>query len=166
MFALLETWFQDLNYDVRISFWQNATYAWFWWSTSHICHTSFWNGLPKDLHQFANPRKSSLNFTSPLLALSSTALHSWLKTELFKLSYPDSTLAPPHDHHHHRLPCIVAPCCLISLSPTDFDLAPELKGKSVYCELDLIERIGWLRPFTIARLPFELVPCNFVQTNL
>ena len=67
---------------------------------------TLWNGLPKDLRQFAHPPISPLNSTSPPLALSSSAFHSRLKTELFEigLSYSDSTPAPPHDHHHHRLP--------------------------------------------------------------
>ena len=65
---------------------------------------ALWNRLPKDLRQFAHHPISPLNSNSPPLALSSSAFHSRLKTELFKISYPDSTPAPPHDHHHHRLP--------------------------------------------------------------
>jgi len=35
-----------------------------------------------------------------MLALSSATFHSQLKTELLKLSYPGSTLAPPHIRYH------------------------------------------------------------------
>src|SRR6218665_1667302 len=54
---------------------------------------ALWNRLPKDTRQFP---LSPLDFTAPLLALSSAKFHSRLKTELFKLSYPDSTPAIPH----------------------------------------------------------------------
>src|SRR6218665_3259988 len=44
----------------------------------HACNRSFayaapalWNGLPKDLRQFAHPPNRALNFTYPPLALSS-----------------------------------------------------------------------------------------------
>ena len=60
---------------------------------------ALWKRLPKDLRQFAHHPISPLNSNSPPLALSSSAFHSRLKTELFKISYPDSTPAPPHDHH-------------------------------------------------------------------
>src|SRR6218665_1276699 len=44
--------------------------------------------------------------TSPILHLHSPPLlssfYSRLKTELFKLSYPDTTPAPRHVRHHHR----------------------------------------------------------------
>src|SRR6218665_3034216 len=53
------------------------------------------NGLPKDLHQFAHPPNRALNFTYPPLAIPSATFHSRLKTELFKISYPGSTPAPP-----------------------------------------------------------------------
>ena len=43
--------------------------------------------------QFAHPLNPPLNFTYLPLALSSATFHSRLKTELFKLSYPDSTPA-------------------------------------------------------------------------
>ena len=49
------------------------------------------NWISKDLHQFGHPLNSPINFTYPPLALSSAIFHSWLTTELFKLSYPDST---------------------------------------------------------------------------
>src|SRR6218665_1864862 len=64
---------------------------------------TLWNGLPKDLRQFAHPPNPPLNFTYPLLALSSPTFHSRLKTEIFKISYPGSTPAPSHVRHHHRL---------------------------------------------------------------
>src|SRR6218665_3384116 len=57
---------------------------------------ALWNGLPKDLRQFAHSPNRSLNFTYPPLALSSATFHSQLKTELFKISYPGSTPAPRH----------------------------------------------------------------------
>src|SRR6218665_496747 len=62
-----------------------------------------WNGLPKDLHQFAHPPNPPPNLTYPPLALSSATFHSRLKTELFKLSYPDSPPAPRYVRRHHRL---------------------------------------------------------------
>src|SRR6188768_3043908 len=86
---------------------------------------ALWNRLPKDLRQFAHHPISPLNTTSPPLALSSSAFHSRLKTELFKISYPDSTPASPHDHHHHRLPPLHHPCCLLGLTSPDFDLTPK-----------------------------------------
>ena len=46
--------------------------------------------LPKDLRQFAHPPSPPLKFTYPPLALSSATFLSRLKTELFKLSYPES----------------------------------------------------------------------------
>src|SRR6218665_3894504 len=61
-------------------------------SSLKFCNRSFayaapalWNGLPKDLRQFAHPPNPPLNFTYPPLALSSATLHycSRLKTELF-----------------------------------------------------------------------------------
>src|SRR6218665_4190576 len=62
-------------------------------SSLKFCNRSFayaapalWNGLPKDLHQFALPPNRALNFTYPPLALSSATFHSLLKTELFKIS--------------------------------------------------------------------------------
>src|SRR6218665_3150573 len=57
---------------------------------------ALWNGLPKDLRQFAHPPNRAPNFTYPPLALSSATFHSRLKTELFKISYPGSTPAPRH----------------------------------------------------------------------
>jgi len=79
-------------------------------SSLKFCNRSFayaasalWNGLSKDLRQFVRPPNPRLNFTYPPLALSSATFHSRLKTELFKLSYPDATPAPPHVRHHHRL---------------------------------------------------------------
>ena len=76
-------------------------------STLKFCHRrsftyaapALWNGLPKDLRQFAYLPNSPPNLTYPLLALSSTTFHSQLKTELFKLLYPDSTPAPRHVRH-------------------------------------------------------------------
>jgi len=56
---------------------------------------TLWSKLPKDIRKFVHPHISPLNFTSPLLALSSAIFHSLLKTELFKLSYLDYTLC----HH-------------------------------------------------------------------
>src|SRR6218665_3900737 len=67
---------------------------------------ALWNGLPKDLRQLAHPPNPPPNLTYPPLALSSAGpatFHSRLKTELFKLSYPDSTPGPRHVRHHHRL---------------------------------------------------------------
>src|SRR6218665_542210 len=79
-------------------------------SSLKFCNRSFayaaptlWNGLPKDLRQFANPPNPSLNFIYPPLALSSATFHSRLKTELFTISYPGSTPSPSHVRHHHRL---------------------------------------------------------------
>src|SRR5678815_4380646 len=46
---------------------------------------ALWNRLPKDLRQFAHHPISPLNSNSPPLALSSSAFHSRLKTELFKI---------------------------------------------------------------------------------
>src|SRR6218665_3182895 len=75
-----------------------------------FCNRSFayaaptlWNGLPKDLRQFAHPPNPPLNFTYPPLALSSRTFHSRLKRELFKISYPGSTPTPSHLRHHHKL---------------------------------------------------------------
>ena len=65
---------------------------------------AIWNKLPKNLRQFSQPDISPVDVTSRPLELSSAAFHSRLKTELFKLSYPDSTPAPSHGHSHHRLP--------------------------------------------------------------
>src|SRR6218665_3699073 len=62
---------------------------------------ALWNGLPKDLRQFAHPPNPPPNLTYGKLALSSTTFHSRLKTELVKLSYPDSTPSPRHVRHHH-----------------------------------------------------------------
>src|SRR6218665_1292690 len=79
-------------------------------SSLKFCNRSFayaapalWNGLSKDLRQFAHPPNPPLNFTYPPLALSSATIHSRLKTELFKISYPGSTPSPSHVRHHHRL---------------------------------------------------------------
>src|SRR6218665_3031188 len=76
-------------------------------SSLKFCNHSFvyaapalWNGLPKDLRQFAHPPNRALNFTYPPLALSSATFHSRLKTELFKISYPGSTPEPRHVRHH------------------------------------------------------------------
>src|SRR6218665_1769947 len=44
----------------------------------------------------SHPPNPPPNLTYPSLALSSTTLHSRLKTELFKLSYPNSTPVPRH----------------------------------------------------------------------
>src|SRR6218665_1723535 len=65
---------------------------------------ALWNGLPTDLRQFAQPPNPPPNLTYPPLALSSATFHSRLKTELFKLSYPDSTPAPRHVRHHRLQP--------------------------------------------------------------
>jgi len=45
----------------------------------------------------------TLSCFSPRRHIPYYAFHSGLKTELFRLSYPDSTLAPPYVSHHHRL---------------------------------------------------------------
>jgi len=80
--------------------------------------------------------KVPLNFASPPLTLSSATFHSRLKTELFNLSCPDSTLSPAHDHHHHRLHRIhAAPYCLISLTSSDFDQTRERKGNLTIADL-------------------------------
>src|SRR6218665_1447660 len=78
-------------------------------SSVKFCNRSFtyaapalWNGLPEDLHQLAHPPNPPLNFPYPTLALSPAAFLSRLKTDHFKLSYPDSTPAPPHVGHPHR----------------------------------------------------------------
>ena len=97
---------------------------------------TLWNGLPKDLRQFAHPPISPLNSTSPPLALSSSAFHSRLKTELFKISYPDSTPAP-------HTTTIITDCHRSTmLSPRlnlpDFDLAPKRTEEFGYCGFDLI----------------------------
>src|SRR6218665_774196 len=52
------------------------------------CSTAYaapalWNGLQKDLHQFADPPNPPSNLTDPPLALASATFHSRLKTELF-----------------------------------------------------------------------------------
>src|SRR6218665_2942653 len=56
-------------------------------SSLKFCNRSFayaapalWNGLPKDLRQFAHPPNPPLKFTYPPLALSSPTFHSRLKT--------------------------------------------------------------------------------------
>jgi len=64
---------------------------------------ALWNGLPKDLRQFAHPPHPPPNLTYPPFALSPATFHSRLKTELFKMSYPDSTPASRRVRHHHRL---------------------------------------------------------------
>src|SRR6218665_1912482 len=67
---------------------------------SLLCCTSSLERTPKDLRQFAHPPNPSPNLTYPPSALSPTTFHSRLKTELFKLSYPDyfcaTTRSPPH----------------------------------------------------------------------
>src|SRR6218665_2899762 len=57
-----------------------------------FCNRSFsytapalWNGLQKDLRQFAHPPNPSRHFTYSPLALSFATFHSRLKTELFKI---------------------------------------------------------------------------------
>jgi len=52
-----------------------------------------WNGLPKDLCQFAHPPNPPLNFAYPPLALYSATFHSRLNS----LSYP---IPVPLLHHH------------------------------------------------------------------
>src|SRR6218665_1684820 len=77
---------------------------------SHPLSSSATAPLPT-LHQLfgTDSQKTSvspnppLNFIYPRLALSSATFHSRLKTELFKISYPDSTPATPHVHPHHPL---------------------------------------------------------------
>jgi len=64
---------------------------------------ALWNELPRDLHQFAHPPNPPPNLTYPPFALCPATFHSRLKSELFKLSYPDSTPAPQHVRNHHRL---------------------------------------------------------------
>src|SRR6218665_188658 len=53
---------------------------------------TLWNGLPKDLRQFAHPPNPPLNFTYPPLALSFPTFHSRLKTELFKIRFHSCTI--------------------------------------------------------------------------
>ena len=66
--------------------------------------SALWNGLPKDLRQFARPPIPPLNFTSPPLVLSSASSNTRLKTELFKLSHHYSAPLPPqHVSHRRRL---------------------------------------------------------------
>src|SRR6218665_3520296 len=52
-----------------------------------------------------HPPRNFINRPTPLspITLPSATFHSRLETELFKLSYPDSTPAPRHVRHHHRL---------------------------------------------------------------
>ena len=78
-----------------------------------------------------------LNFTSPPLALCSAILHLGLKTELVKLSYTDSTPAPPHVRNHHRLQPY-SPKLSLRLDFPDFDLTPKHNEKFGYCGLDLV----------------------------
>src|SRR6218665_2732084 len=113
-------------------------------SSLKFCNRSFayaapalWNGLPKDLHQFAHPPTPPLNFIYPPLALCSATFHSRLKTELFKLFYPGFTPAPPRVHHHHQLQPYVAPRCLLGLTFPNFDLTPKRNDKFGHCGLDL-----------------------------
>ena len=74
------------------------------WKSASVCAAPApWNGLSKDLRQFAHPPIPTLNFTPPPLALSSATFHSRLNTEHFELSYPVSTPATPHVLHNHRL---------------------------------------------------------------
>ena len=56
-----------------------------------------------DLSCYQDPPNPPPNLTNPPLAISSANFHSRLKTELLKLSYPDSAPAPRHVRHHHRL---------------------------------------------------------------
>jgi len=55
-----------------------------------------------------------------------------LKTELFKLSYPGSTPAPPSPTP------TIAPRCLLGLTFPDFDLALKRNEKFGYGGLDLV----------------------------
>ena len=76
----------------------------FWPQTSSslkFCNRS----IPQPMLQLfgTNSQKTSVslliqpfNFTTTPLAISSAIFYSRLKTKLFKLSYPDSTPAPPH----------------------------------------------------------------------
>src|SRR6218665_313283 len=70
----------------------------------HISYVvpAHWNGLPKDLRQFAHLPNQPPNLPYPPLALYSATFHSRLKTEVFKLSYPDSTPTPRHVRQHHQ----------------------------------------------------------------
>jgi len=78
-----------------------------------------------------------LNVTYLPLALSSATFHSRLKTELFKISYPDSTSAPPHVRHSSPI-TTVASRCLLGLTFSDFDQEPKRNEKFGYCELTLV----------------------------
>src|SRR6218665_2286112 len=56
-----------------------------------------------------------------ILDPSSATFHLRLKTELFKLSYPDSTHAPSHVRNHHRLsPYSIQWCSLKQISGVGF----------------------------------------------
>src|SRR6218665_3318324 len=70
----------------------------------HISYVvpAHWNGLPKDLRQFAHLPNQPPNLPYPPLALYSATFHSRLKTEVFKLPYPDSTPTPRHVPQHHQ----------------------------------------------------------------
>src|SRR6218665_1149411 len=67
-----------------------------------------------------NITNSPIKFIYPLLALFSATFHSRLKTELFKLSYPDSTPAPRRTRPPSPLIVTVAPRCLLGLTFPDF----------------------------------------------
>ena len=83
----------------------------FWWKFFSLVlkMDSVGEGLRKILLltyssiRVAHPPNPPLNFTPLQIALSSAALNSPLKMELFKLPYPESTPSPPHVRLHNRL---------------------------------------------------------------
>ena len=84
--------------------------------------SALWNGLPKDLRQFAHPP----NLACAPRALSSATFHSRRKTELLKLSYSGSTnCATTHPPPPPPPIAIAAPRCLLGLTFPNFDLAPK-----------------------------------------
>ena len=103
---------------------------------------ALWNGIPKDIHQFAHRPIPSLNFTAHPLAPSSATFHSWLKTELLMPSYPDSISTPQTSTK--ITDCNRSPCCHLSLTFPDL-LTWHWNEKPGYC--------GWYSAGEQAGLP-------------
>ena len=97
--AVRHAWKRD-HFSVHVTSFQGSSQRWFFFFCDHndiLKFSGFLEWTPK--REFAHP----LNFTYPPLALSSATFQSQLKTEIFKLSYPNSTPAPTHARHHHWL---------------------------------------------------------------
>jgi len=106
---------------------------------------ALWNGLPKDLRQFAHPPNPPPSFTLLPLALHSPLQHSTHGWRPNSSSYPIQILLLPHDTLTIITDCNQSTTLALSPAWPSRILAWHRNVKFGYCGLDLVQRrwISW-----------------------